>query len=658
MASGGVSIKMGVTGVAKFKQDIGTAKQQIKTMDADLALLEKQFKASGDAETYMQQKTELLKAKLEEQKVILGKAESALKDMKEKGVSPASTAFQEMQRQVIAAKSGMIDTQTQLENVGDAAAAAATETETMNEQLDNIGKQVSVQNVVDGLDKITGGLEAAAKKAVDLGKKIVKNVLGVGSWADDINTRSKVLGVSPEDLQRMEKTATLIDTDAEVIIKARQKLAKGIGKGGAATDALEALGISGEGDMEDVFWAAGEAIMALTDETEQEAKANDLFGKSWHELIPLFSAGREEYEEMNDSWNVMTQEQLDQLNKMDDEYQKLQIQLDDLKRTALAELAEPMKEALTAVNELLGKIGDWLKSDEGKATVENVVTAITDGMKWIVENKETVVAALGAIVGGWGLLKLTGGALKVYELITGLKGLGLFGGGSGAGTAAGAGSVAKGAGLGATAKGLIAANGASLLAPMAVMGVGMAPALIAQGAEESKARAKQASRIANAVNLHDDNAWFLESAANALGFGENGNGRWGDMADVDRLLSGMNSRGVMEKAKLANLLRGSYTSAGYDTWADLNRYWAGEEMDPARVTAILEAVTDAYDRLAQETEESKKAEETMSKDADSLEKTIDKLPATITKGLNGVKVIMDSQTVGQIVSEYIAASLQ
>ena len=117
MASGGVSIKMGVTGVAKFKQDIGTAKQQIKTMDADLALLEKQFKASGDAETYMQQKTELLKAKLEEQKVILGKAESALKDMKEKGVSPASMAFQEMQRQVIAAKSGMIDTQTQLENV-------------------------------------------------------------------------------------------------------------------------------------------------------------------------------------------------------------------------------------------------------------------------------------------------------------------------------------------------------------------------------------------------------------------------------------------------------------------------------------------------------------------------------------------------------------
>ena len=76
--AGGVNIKMGVTGVAKFKQDINTAKQQIKTMDAQLALSEKQFKQTGDAETYMQEKAELLKAKMEEQKIVLQQAENAL----------------------------------------------------------------------------------------------------------------------------------------------------------------------------------------------------------------------------------------------------------------------------------------------------------------------------------------------------------------------------------------------------------------------------------------------------------------------------------------------------------------------------------------------------------------------------------------------------
>ena len=68
MASGGVNVKMGVSGVAQFKSSINQAKQNMKTLDAQLALTEKQYKATGDAETYMQQKTEQLKAKLEEQK--------------------------------------------------------------------------------------------------------------------------------------------------------------------------------------------------------------------------------------------------------------------------------------------------------------------------------------------------------------------------------------------------------------------------------------------------------------------------------------------------------------------------------------------------------------------------------------------------------------
>ena len=59
MASG-VNVKMGVTGVAQFKQNINQAKQTVKTLDAQLALSEKQFKANGDAESYMTEKSELL----------------------------------------------------------------------------------------------------------------------------------------------------------------------------------------------------------------------------------------------------------------------------------------------------------------------------------------------------------------------------------------------------------------------------------------------------------------------------------------------------------------------------------------------------------------------------------------------------------------------
>ena len=83
----GVNVKMGVSGVAQFKQNMNQAKQSVKTLDAQLALTEKQFKASGDAEEYMAKKTAELQAKMEAQKSVVENAEKALQAMAEKAWS-------------------------------------------------------------------------------------------------------------------------------------------------------------------------------------------------------------------------------------------------------------------------------------------------------------------------------------------------------------------------------------------------------------------------------------------------------------------------------------------------------------------------------------------------------------------------------------------
>lgn len=445
MASSGINVKMGVEGLSEFKRSIKGAQTSIKTLDQQLALNEKQFKATGDAEAYMQEKADLLDKKLQEQKGIVAQAEKALQEMTANGVKSSDEAYQKMWQNLAKAKGDLLDTEMAMRQVGASGEEAAGNVSDMNNQLKRIGDGVNWQNVTGGIEKITAGLEKVAKKAYSVGKAIVKEVLGTGGWADDINTRSKVLGVSTDELQRMEKTATIIDTDAETIIKARQKLMRGVGNGTAGTmDALEALGISYNGDAEDAFWKAGEAIMALGDEAEQEARASALFGKSWHDLIPLFGTGREEYDRMNATWNVMSQEQLDALNQMDDEYQKLQIAIEDLKREALGNLAEPMQKALESINGILDDIGNWLNSDEGKATVENVVTGITDSLKWIIDNKDGVITVMGAIATGFGAMKLAGGALQMLQLANGLKGIR---GGSAAGSGVGSGLLAGAGGF-------------------------------------------------------------------------------------------------------------------------------------------------------------------------------------------------------------------
>ena len=183
MASG-VNVKMGVSGIAKFKQDMNQAKQSVKTLDAQLALTEKQFKASGDAESYMTEKAALLQAKLEQQKSVLATSEKALEDMASNGVDRASKAYQDMYRQMLQAKGEILDTETAMNGIADAGEEAADGVDEMNTQLKRVGEGISFQNVTSSLDKITGGLERAAQKAIQLGKKIVSAMLGAGSYAD------------------------------------------------------------------------------------------------------------------------------------------------------------------------------------------------------------------------------------------------------------------------------------------------------------------------------------------------------------------------------------------------------------------------------------------------------------------------------------------
>ena len=440
MAASGVNVKMGVSGVAQFKQNMQQAKQSVKTLDAQLALTEKQFKATGDSESYMTEKAELLKSKLEQQKSVVANAEKALEDMQKNGVDRASKAYQDMYRSMLQAKGEMIDTEAAINGVTDASDAAADTVTDLSNQLGNINTNVSFQNITDGLDKITGGMEKAARKAFNLGKKVFQLALGAGAWADELNETAEKYGISAEDLQRYRQTADIIDTDVDTIISAQDKLAKNRSKGGKEfMGALAALGIDPTGkDNLSLFWEAGEALKTLGDEEDQVAYANALFGKSWRELLPLFNAGREEYDELNASWNVVSEEQLKSLGEMDDEYQKLQNNFEILKMQAIAEFAEPLSKLMTTLNEKMGEFTEWLHSEEGQEAVQNVVGAVRDGLEWIVDNSDTVLKFIAGFGLAWVGLKTAGAVTTVLELINGIKGLTSAGSAAAAGSAAGA----------------------------------------------------------------------------------------------------------------------------------------------------------------------------------------------------------------------------
>ena len=657
----GIDVKMGVSGLSEFKNNLNAAKQSLKTMDAQLQLTEKEFKATGDAEKYMQDKSVELNAKLEMQKATLKNAEGAMQEMIRNGVDKGSKAFQDMQREVLNAKSAMIDTKNEIDGLGREAGEAAEETSGMNTQLENIGKQVSFETVHNGLKRITDGMEKAARAAYKVGKAVVQEVLGAGSWADDLLTTSSVLGVSPEELQRMQKTANLIDTDAETIIKARQKLNKGIGKESKNTlSALEMLGIGHSGDTEDIFWKAGEAIMNLTDETEQEAYANDLFGKSWHDLIPLFTAGREEYEKMNESWKVLSDDQLSSLGKMDDEYQKLKTNIEELKMEALSQFAEPMAQAMQQVNDAIGKFSEWIQSDEGKAFADSVIGKVKDALMWLTDPKniETVKGAALTIGGAWAAMKVGQGVTSLLQLISGIKGL--AGGAGGAASAAATAGSTIGSSFAAGFVNAFVAAAPALASMLGITAVAITPALMANAADEKRWAKQYQERMEAADQLTGPDKEFMQNSAKAL------NQVHAPTGDALSLLMGMNDRGTIEKAKLLALLAGKTTSYGNNAEMELLRLWesGGEGWDQGRTDALLTTVTDSYTKMSQVADElsgggeaAKQSSSEMIQAAGTLEGMPGQVEAAILRGMSKIQIFIDGATAGRVITPYVGAQM-
>ena len=384
-----VNVKLGVD-LGDFNSGIKSAKEQIKTFDAALKFAEASLKATGDAEGAMTTKTEALRGKLQAQKQVVDQYTEALQKMNAAGVEKTSSAYQKMQTNLLNAQAAMMTTKAQINDLNTSQTNAANSANELATNVSKIGKNVSLQTLSDGLSKLTNGLERAGRTAIRIGKNIAHSAMDSTGWADDLTTRSTQYGVDVETLQRMDRVAQYIDTDVDTIISARDRMSKN------RESLAELLGISSDGKtVDDVFWEAGEKLKSMGEGFDQNEAAMKIFGRSWRELLPLFTAGREEYEALMNSQNVLSAEQVEKLAKADDAFQSVQ------------------QQAQMMVNQF------WADNAD----------KITGLLQWIVDNKGPVVAAITAIGGAFAALKLGEVALDIAKVVSGLKGL--TGGGKG-----------------------------------------------------------------------------------------------------------------------------------------------------------------------------------------------------------------------------------
>ena len=263
------------------------------------------------------------------------------------------------------------------------------------------------------------GTLAGAAVAATAG--IMKFVSDAAAWADSMNTMRDVTGISTADLQKFAYASELVDVSMETMTGSLTKLTRNMqtaaGDGtGAAAKAFEELGISitdSVGQLRDrqtVFYEVIDALGKVGNETERDALAMNIFGKSAEQLNPLIKGGAETLKALGDEAEraglILDQTTLDKLHGFNDEIDLLKAKGGQIAKIVGAE-ALPAVESLTeAADDLLTEIKQMADSGELEAMAKSAGQMIKQGVndlknltEWVLKNKEAVAGAAGAMVG-------------------------------------------------------------------------------------------------------------------------------------------------------------------------------------------------------------------------------------------------------------------
>lgn len=223
--------------------------------------------------------------------------------------------------------------------------------------------------------KIAGGFVALAIAIAKAEKALISMTKESAAFADNIITLSMQTGQTTEQLQEFSYATELIDVSVDTLQGSLTKLTNNmqdtINGTGNAKASFEALGISvtdADGNMRsanDVFYETIDALGNVKNETERDAMAMDIFGRSAQDLNPLIIQGSQTLkayaDEAHNVGYVLDEEALSALGAVDDAYQRLQKSQEGAKNQLSAEFAPYLTEFYEKITKLIRDGGQALK---------------------------------------------------------------------------------------------------------------------------------------------------------------------------------------------------------------------------------------------------------------------------------------------------------
>ena len=358
MASGtkvrGITIELGAdtTGISKA---LGGLNSEINKTQKQLKDVEKLLKLDPKNTELLKQKQDLLNKSIETSKTKVEALEAAQKELGE--ITDDNKAqYDAIQREIISC-------QQEQKKWNDELAAMEPQAKTLKQTLGEVSEATG---------KAAEKTKALSAAAAGLGAGMLGNAVNAARTADDINTLAKQYGVSVREIQRMNYAQDLIDVSTNDMLASYAKLTKQMGSG---SKAFETLGVNihdVHGDLRDsqeVWYDTLEALSKVSNETERDVLAMDLFGKSAASLSGIIDDGGEALktlgQEAEDAGLILSQDALDGANQFNDAMDKLKATATQSFLEAGASLATNLVPALEKLVEVISKVLTWFGNLDG-----------------------------------------------------------------------------------------------------------------------------------------------------------------------------------------------------------------------------------------------------------------------------------------------------
>lgn len=322
--------------------------EQVEQARASLKRAQEEMAAYADSSEKSAEEQERLQTALD-------KAQKELQDS-EQSYQKSTELVNKYQTQVNHASAELIEMDGDLQKNKKYLDEASRSADGCAQSIDQYG--ASVEEAGDGssqfsdlasaaFSRLSGALSASAIIAgvKELAEGLWNCARGAAVFADDILTLSVQTGLSTDTLQEFRYMEDLVDTDLNTITGSMAKMINNIDtatKGtGEAYDAFKRLRVElydANGELrsaEDIWYDTIDALGRMRNETDRDATAMDIFGKSARDLNPLIAQGSEGLrrfaDEAHEVGYVLSGETLDSLGQFDDEMQRVRKSWEALK---------------------------------------------------------------------------------------------------------------------------------------------------------------------------------------------------------------------------------------------------------------------------------------------------------------------------------------